>query len=430
MTEKEKMKILIVGCGGSEHALTWKLSRSPRVNKVFIAPGNAGTATIGENISITSAEDILSWLKINRVDLVLIGSASYLAEGLTDQIDRLGIPVFGPTKVAAQIEWSKSFAKNFMLTEGIPTAAFEIFSDIERAKQYVKDQNFPLVIKSDGLAFGLGTIIVKNLKEAELALYELMVRKMFGSAGKTVVIEEFLEGREISVHAFCDGDNALLFPASRDYKRLLDGDKGPNTGGMGSIAPVPWVTPDIMDEIKEEIVLPTLRGLKKIGRPFVGVLFPGVIVTSNGPMALELNARFGDPETQSYMRILKTNLVDILLACINGDLKNYPIEWSDKFACCVITAAEGYPGKYKKGIAIDGLAAFDINSDVVIFQAGTKIRGSDTVVNSRGRALGISAVGNNLNSAINKTYGALEKIKFDGMQFRTDIGKEALILYR
>jgi len=421
------MKILIVGCKGSEHALAWKLRQSARVSKIYIAPGNAGTVTLGENLPLTRTTEIVDWLKTNKVDLVLTGSVSYLAEGLADEIEKLKVPFFGPTKAAAQIEWSKSFAKKFMRERSIPTAPFEIFSDVERAKQYVKNQRFPMVIKADGLASGLGTIIAKNLQEAELALYNLMVKKIFGRAGEVVVIEEFLEGREISIHAFCDGDDAVLFPASQDHKRLLDGDMGPNTGGMGSIAPVPWVTSNIMDEIKEKIVMPTLNGLKKMGRPFVGVLFPGIMITPMRPVALELNARFGNPETQSYMRILKTDLADVLLACINGDLKNCPIKWSDKFTCCVMAATKGYPGKFKKGIRIDGLAAFDANSDVVIFQAGTKINGSDTVVDKMGRAFGASAVGNNLNSAIKNAYEALEKIKFDGMQFRTDIGKEALI---
>src|SRR3989344_5331703 len=383
------MKVLIVGCKGSEHALAWKLHQSAKVSKIYIAPGNAGTASLGENIPISKTTEIIEWLKVNKVDLVVIGSARYLEKGLTDELLKIGVPVFGPTKEAAQIEWSKSFAKKFMHRAGIPTAPFEIFNDVEQVKHYLKNQSFPLVIKADGLAFGLGTIIAKDLGEAELALHNLMIKKIFG-----------------------------------------DGDRGPNTGGMGSIAPVPWVTSEIMNEIKEKIVLPTLRGLKKIGRPFTGILFPGVMITSRGPVVLELNARFGKPEPQSYMRILKTDLAEILLACVNKDLKNFSIEWSNKFTCCVMAAAENYPRKYKKGIKINGLATFGDNSDVVIFQAGTKINGNDTVVDTMGRALGVSALGNELNSAIIKTYKALKKIKFDGMQFRTDIGKEALIPLR
>ncbi|OGF70166.1 phosphoribosylamine--glycine ligase [Candidatus Giovannonibacteria bacterium RIFCSPHIGHO2_02_FULL_44_31] len=424
------MKILIVGYKGSEHALAWKLHQSAKVSKIYFAPGNAGTATLGENLPLRRIIDIVDWLKVNSVDLVLTCSASCLAEGLANEVEKLKIPFFGPTKAAAQIEWSKSFAKKFMRDKGIPTAAFEIFSDIDQAKQYVKNQNFPLVIKADGLAYGLGTIIAKNLREAELALGNLMEKKIFGKAGNAVVIEEFLEGREISIHAFCDGDDAELFPVSRDYKRLLDGDKGPNTGGMGSIVPVPWVTAEMMGEIKEKIVMPVLYGLKKMGRPFMGILFPGVMITSRGPVVLELNVRFGNPETQSYMRILKTDLVDVLLACVNKNLKNFSIEWSDNFACCVMAAAEGYPRKYKKGIKISGLGAFDANSEVVIFQAGTKINGMDTVVDKMGRALGVSAIGNDLSSAIRNAYEALDRIKFDGMQFRTDIGKKALIPFR
>ena len=421
------MKILIVGYKGSEHALAWKLHQSAKVSKIYIAPGNVGTASLGENIPISKITEIIEWLKVNKVDLVLTGTVSYLKDGLADEIQKLKIPFFGPTKATAQIEWSKSFAKKFMQRAGIPTAPFEIFNDFEQTKQYMKNQSFPLVIKADGLADGLGTIIAKNLGEAELALHNLMIKKIFGRAGEVVIIEEFLEGREISIHAFCDGENAILFPASQDHKRLLDGDRGPNTGGMGSIAPVPWVTSEIMHEIKEKIVLPTLKGLKRMGRPFTGILFPGVMITSKGPVVLELNARFGNPETQSYMRILKTDLADVLLACVNKDLKNFSIEWSNKFACCVMVAAEGYPGKYTKGIKIKGLKAFGTDSDVKIFQAGTKINDGDVVVGGMGRVLGVSTLGDDLSTAIQRAYKALEKIKFEGMYFRTDIGKKALI---
>ncbi len=420
------IKILIVGRNGSDHALAWKLHQSVKVSKIYFAPGNAGTVTLGENIPLIKISEIVEWLKANSVDLVITNEALYLKDGLADEIGKLGIPFFGPTKAAAQIEWSKSFAKKFMQAEGIPSAAFEIFSDVEQAKQYIKNRRFPLVIKSDGLAFGPGTIIAENLHEAELALCDLMEKKIFGKVGEVVIIEEFLEGREISIHAFCDGENTILFPPSQDHKRLLDGDKGPNTGGMGAIAPVSWVTSEIMHEIKEKIVLPTLKGLKRMGRPFIGVLFPGVIITKKGPIALELNARFGDPETQSYMRILKSDLLDILLACINNNLLNISIEWTGQYSCCVIAATEGYPKTFRNRIRINGIANPRSNSDVVVFQSGTIVRGDSIMVNSRARVLGISAIGHDLNAAIKKAYGALKEIKFDGIQFRTDIGMKAL----
>ena|SRR3989344_1262148 len=421
------MKILIVGCKGSEHALAWKLRQSARVSKIYIAPGNAGTVTLGENLPLTRTTEIVDWLKTNKVDLVLTGSVSYLAEGLADEIEKLKVPFFGPTKAAAQIEWSKSFAKKFMRERSIPTAPFEIFSDVERAKQYVKNQRFPMVIKADGLASGLGTIIAKNLQEAELALYNLMVKKIFGRAGEVVVIEEFLEGREISIHAFCDGDDAVLFPASQDHKRLLDGDMGPNTGGMGSITPVPWVASEIMDKIKEKIVLPTLRGLKRIGRPFIGILYPGVIITPNGPMALELNARFGDPETQSYMRILKTDLHEIIAACIEGKLDKVKIEWESGSACCVALVSAGYPSEnYKIDVPVFGLERLTTSNHTLLFYSNIKWS-NNQLITSGPRVISVSSTGLTLKEAINRAYQGIDKIHFDGMYYRKDIGEKALL---
>src|SRR3989344_317228 len=271
------MDILIVGGGGSEHALVWKIKQSPKAGNIFIAPGNAGTAQIGLNLLISKTEEIIDWLKENKVDLVVVGPDNYLAEGITDEIQKLGIPVFGPTKDAAEIEWSKSFAKEFMKEEGIPTAGFQRFSNFDSAFAYAKSQKFPLVIKADGLALGKGVIIANSLAEAESALQRIMKNGEFGEAGREVIIEEYLDGREISIHAFCDGETTFIFPASQDHKRIFDGDKGPNTGGMGTIASVPWVSEKLLEEIKEKVVLPCLRGLKKRSRPFTGILYPGII---------------------------------------------------------------------------------------------------------------------------------------------------------
>ena len=418
------MKILVVGSGGREHSLVWKLKQSPTVRDIFVAPGNAGTGQIAENLPLVTTNEIIEWLKKNKVDLVIVGPDNYLEEGIVDEIKKLKIPVFGPTKVAAEIEWSKSFAKQFMQEEGIPTASFHVFSDYKKASEYTKTQKFPLVIKASGLALGKGVVVAHNLSEAEQALKKMMNEKIFGSAGMDVVIEEFLVGKEISIHAFCDGETAILFPAAEDHKRIFDEDKGPNTGGMGTIAPVPWVSDKILKEIEEKIVQPTLRALKKRGRPFSGILFPGVMITDEGPKAIEFNARFGDPETQSYMRILETDLVEILLACTNGMLKKQKIKWSKKSACCVVCASGGYPGKYETGKTISGLDTIH-NKSVVVFHAGTKMDGNKAVTNG-GRVLGGTAVGKNLKTALSKSYDAIKSISFEGMQYRKDIGKKSL----
>ena len=417
------MKILVVGSGGREHALVWKLKQSPTVRDIFVAPGNAGTAQLATNLLLSTTNEIVDWLKKNRADLVVVGPDNYLEEGIVDKIKELGIPIFGPTKAAAEIEWSKSFAKQFMKEEGIPTASFHVFSDYKKASEYTKTQKFPLVIKASGLALGKGVIIAHNLNEAEQALKKMMNEKIFGSAGTEVVIEEFLVGKEISIHAFCDGETAILFPAAEDHKRIFDEDKGPNTGGMGTIAPVPWVSDKILKEIEEKIVQPTLRALKKRGRPFCGILFPGVMITDEGLKVIEFNARFGDPETEVYMRILETDLVEILLACTNGMLKKQKIKWSEKSACCVVCASGGYPGKYETGKTISGLDTIH-NKSVVVFHAGTKMNGNKAVTNG-GRVLGVTAVGENLKTALSKSYDAIKSISFEGMQYRKDIGKKS-----
>lgn len=417
------MDILITGSGGREHALAWKLKQSPKVKNVFVAPGNAGTALIAQNVPATTTEEIITWLKNNAVELVIVGPDSHLADGIVDKLEKLGIAVFGPTKAAAEIEWSKAFAKKFMKDEGIPTAAYEIFNDIEKAKTYLEAKTFPLVIKASGLAFGKGVVIAGSRLEAEAALDEMMGSKIFGEAGSEVVIEEFLQGKEISIHAFCDGEQAVLFPPAQDHKRIFAGDQGPNTGGMGSVAPVPFVTPLQMKEIEEQVIIPTIKALKKIGRPFKGILFPGIMFTKSGPKVIEFNARFGDPETQTYMRILGTDLVEILLACIQGTLKSVDVEWSKESACCVVCASAGYPGEYYKGKVIEGLDS--LQNDVVVFHAGTINNGGNVLTNG-GRVLGVTATGSELKASLEKTYGAIKSISFEGMQYRKDIGLKCL----
>lgn len=426
MNLREDLNILIIGNGGREHALAWKLKQSPKVKNIFVAPGNGGTSLIAKNLSLITTKEIIDWIKENPVDLAIVGPDNYLAEGMVDELEELNVPVFGPTKAAAEIEWSKAFAKEFMKIEGIPTARYELFTDLDKARDYVKTESFPVVIKASGLALGKGVIIANNLQEAESCLDEIMKDKIFGEAGDEVIIEEYLKGVEISTHAFCDGDSAIMFPSAQDHKRIFEHDEGPNTGGMGTIAPVPGITNEQLEEIKDKIVLPTLQGLKKIGRPFKGVLFPGIMLTESGPKVIEFNARFGDPETQSYMRILETDLVDILFSCIDGNLDKQKIDWSNESACCVVLASGGYPGNYDKGKTISGLENLNIK-DIVIFHAGTKTEEITTATNG-GRVLGVTAMDASIQESLAKAYKAIESISFEGMQFRKDIGSKSISL--
>ncbi len=416
------MNILIVGSGGREHAIAWKLRQSPRVEKIYIAAGNAGTAIIGENVPVDTMSEILEWISHNTIDLVIIQQDQHLADGLTDAIRKMGIAVFGPSKAAAEIEWSKSFAKQLMQKARIPTAASMVFSSPEEAKIYCRTQIFPLVIKADGLAQGKGVIIAHDLVEATAAIERISIMKEFGDAGTEILIEEYLEGIEFSVHTFSDGKHVAMFPSSQDHKRAYDNDQGPNTGGMGTIAPVPDITKEIMNEIEQTIILPCIRELSRLGKPFVGVLYPGIMLTKNGPKVIEFNARFGDPETQSYMRILKTDLLDVMLACIEQRLDAVHIEWSSEYACCISLASKGYPGEYQKGFLVSGISTAEKNKDVVLFHAGTKHEGGNIITNG-GRVLGVSVTSSDLSSALQKGYEAVDTIHFKGMEYRKDIGK-------
>jgi phosphoribosylamine---glycine ligase len=420
------MNILILGGGGREHALGWKLKQSKNVNNIYFSPGNGGTSSVGVNIEIDISDEksLLSTIKQQNIDFVVIGPDDYLANGLTNLLEEKGIKVFGPTKEASEIEWSKSFAKQFMIEEGIPTAEFKDFSDFKEAQQYLEQSRFPIVIKADGLALGKGVVIAKNINEAQKALQEMMLEKVHGIAGNKVVIEEYLEGKEISAHAFCDGENIIMFPPAQDHKPIYDNDKGPNTGGMGTVASLPWVTKSLMKEIENTIVLPTIKGLKKRGRIFKGILFPGIMVTKSGPRVIEFNARFGDPETQSYMRILKTDLLDILLACSDGGLSKTEIEWEDEFACCIVLASAGYPKGSQKGVLINGMDN-NVPKNIEIFHAGTKMDGGKLLTNGS-RVLNVTAVGSDLKKSINEAYKAISSINFDGMQYRKDIGNKSL----
>lgn len=419
------MKILIIGSGGREHAIGWKLTKSKKVNKLYFSPGNAGTSLIGENIKIDNSDHqkIIKWALKNRIDLVIVGPDQYLAEGIVDSIQKSGIKVFGPSKNASEIEWSKSFAKKFMIEEGIPTAKFGVFDDYKKAIAYTKKHKFPLVIKADGLALGKGVVIARSFSETKIALEEIMIKKVHGKAGNSVVIEEYLVGKEISIHAFSDGKTSVLFPSSQDHKRIYDNDIGPNTGGMGVVSPLPWMTEKLMREIDKKIIRPTIKGLEKRDRKFVGILFPGIIITKNGPKVIEFNARFGDPETQAYMRLLKSDLLTVLLACVEGELSSISVKWEKEYASCVVLASGGYPGKYKTDIPIQGLTKI---KDSIVFHAGTKkIRGQ--VVTNGGRVLSVTSTGGTLKKSLNKSYKVINQINFNGMQFRKDIGKKSLL---
>ena len=417
------MNILLLGDGGREHAIAWKLAQSPKLKKLFVSPGNAGTGLIAKNVSLNlkNHSQVVEWCKRNKIELVIVGPDNLLADGIVDSLVDAKILTFGPSKSAAEIEWSKVFAKSFMREERIPTAKFRTFKEAAKAKKYILKQKFPLVIKASGLAFGKGVIIAKSYEEAIVAVEDVQEKKIFGRAGNEIIIEEYLEGPEVSIHVFSDGKSFVLFPPSRDHKRAFDNDKGPNTGGMGTIAPVPGVTDELVFKIESEIVKPTLEGLLRCGRKFVGVLFPGIIITADGPKVLEFNARFGDPETQSYMRLLKTDLLDILFACAKGTLKDIAIEWENKSSCCVIMASGGYPGLYKKGVEIKGLVKAEKVNSIVIFHAGTKQKGNKFFTNG-GRVLGVTATGKNLKDAVKESYKAVREINFEGMQFRKDIG--------
>ncbi len=424
------MKVLIVGSGGREHALGWKLKQSPRVSKLYFAPGNAGTQTLGTNIDIkTDKIDKLStFAKNNKIDLTVVGPDDPLAAGVVNFFQKQNLKIFGPTKEAAQIEWSKKFAKELMKEEGIPTANFETFNDFEKAKNYALVQQLPLVIKASGLALGKGVIICKTKDEVVEALENIMIKKIFGEAGNAVIVEEYLSGKEISIHAFCDGKTAVLFPTSQDYKPIFDGNRGPNTGGMGTVAPVSWVTPDLIKQIEETIVMPLLKALQKRGKEFKGLLYPGLMITENGPKVLEFNARFGDPETQSYMRLLDSDLFEIFMACVEGKLDQVDITWAKKSACCIVLASEGYPGSYKKGEEIQGLSAIK-DTDIQVFHAGTALKDNKVITNG-GRVLGMTAIGENLPAGLAKAYENIGPtgVHFNGMHYRKDIGKQSLSL--
>jgi phosphoribosylamine--glycine ligase len=420
------VRVLILGGGGREHALAWALRRSPLVSGLFVAPGNGGTDSLAENVPVDpqDLEAVLDIVVERDIDLTVVGPEAPLVDGIADRLAEKGRLCFGPSKDAARLEGSKVFAKEFMRRHGIPTAEFSVFDDAAAAKRYVRDKGCPIVIKADGLAQGKGVVVAADEKTADAALDSIMVERKHGASGERVVVETCLEGDEVSVHAVCDGDRAVLFPPSQDHKRIFENDRGPNTGGMGAYAPVPFLTKDLLDEIHRRIIVPTLRGMKAEGTPYCGVLYAGLMITPEGPSVLEFNVRFGDPETQVILPLLKSDLL-ALLHRTAGHLPPDPVQFhEDRFAACVVAAAQGYPGAYEKGIPIRGLEDAD-DERRIAFHAGTA-KGESGWVTSGGRVLGMTAWGRELAEALHHAYGGLGMIRFRGAYWRKDIGHRAL----
>lgn len=418
-----KKRILVTGSGGREHALAWKLSQSPEVEKIYAAPGNAGTAQLGENVAIAAedVEKLVEFAKANRIDFTIVGPDDALAAGVVDAFQKAGLKIFGPPAAAARLESSKAFAKEFMRRHGIPTADYREFTDCAEALDFCRSAKYPLVVKADGLALGKGVIIAQNLGEAEGAVRMCLEDGAFGAAGKRIVVEEFLEGVECSIHALVDGSSYLLLPDCRDHKKAFDGNTGPNTGGMGTISPSGSVDEALRVRICREVLDPFLAGIQKDGIAFRGMLFPGLMLTAEGPKVLEFNCRWGDPETQVLVRRLRSDLLPLLEATAEGTLSEARPEWDERSAVCVILASGGYPGAYEKGKAISGLEAAGELGDVVVFHAGTKAQAGQILTNG-GRVLGVTALGANLTDARALAYGAADRIFFDGIRRRNDIG--------
>ncbi|WP_311650065.1 phosphoribosylamine--glycine ligase [Selenomonas artemidis] len=417
------MNILIIGSGGREHALCWKLADSIDDGYIYAIPGNPGMAE-SPDISIEDNAAIVDFAKGAKIDLVVVGPEVPLMNGLVDDLTAAGIRAFGPTAAAAQIEGSKSFAKNLMKKYGIPTARYEVFTAAEPARAYIRETGAPIVIKADGLAAGKGVVVAMTEREALDAIDRIMEDGSFGTAGNSVVIEEFMEGEEASLLAFTDGKVIRPMISAQDHKRAFDGDKGPNTGGMGTYAPAPVMTPEMTARAVEEILKPTIEAMAKEGRPYHGCLYAGLMITSEGPKVVEFNARFGDPETQVVLPLLDGNLAEIMCACCEGRLADVPIAWKDGAAVCVVLAAGGYPGQYEKGHEIHGIADAE-DMGALVFHAGTAERKGKIVTNG-GRVLGVVGRGADISSAVRTAYAAAEKISFEGMYYRKDIAHRAL----
>lgn len=418
------MKVCVIGNGGREHALAWRLSISPSVTKVYAIPGSAAMSDCAELVGIDwqQSDHLISFLKENQVDLVVVGPEAPLVAGLADVLNKAGIPVFGPSKSAAQLEGSKVFAKDLMKKYNIPTATYGVFHKVDEAKTFIAQTGAPIVVKADGLAAGKGVVVAMTVDEANAAVEDMLSGNRFGDAGSTVVIEEFMEGEEASLLAFVDGKTVVPMIASQDHKRIFDGDKGPNTGGMGTYAPAPVLTDALRDEAMKTILEPMVAAMEKEGMPYVGCLYVGLMITDEGPKVVEFNARFGDPETQVVLPLLDSDLGQIMMACATGTLTADMVKWKDSSAACVILASKGYPETSSKGDVISGdIKQYDTT---IVFHSGTKLVGENYVTNG-GRVLGVVGLGKDLRTALDRAYGRIEYIDFEGMQYRTDIGAKA-----
>jgi len=421
------MKVLVIGSGGREHAIAWKLSQSKKVEKIYCAPGNGGIKEIAELVDIKSDDiyGLLDFAKKNKIDLTVVGPETPLVKGIVDIFCKNGLKAFGPFKDVAMLEGSKVFSKNVMKKFSLATADFKVFDNPESAKKYLKETGVPIVIKADGLAAGKGVIIPKTIEEGLKAIDSIMVEKIFGDSGDKVIIEECLEGEEASLLVFTDGKTIVPLESSQDHKRIFDNDKGPNTGGMGAYSPAPIVTKGILEDAINNVFRPMIDGLGKEGKIYKGVLYAGLMMTKDGPMVLEFNVRFGDPETQAILPRLKSDLVDIMIACVEGTLDKIDVKWEKSSCISVVCASKGYPDEYEKDKEISGLEEAGKIKDVIVFHAGTKSK-NGKIFTSGGRVLGVTSLGKDIKSAKTNAYKAVDCIKFEGMQYRKDISDKAI----
>ncbi|MBF0214341.1 MAG: phosphoribosylamine--glycine ligase [Magnetococcales bacterium] len=421
------MKVLLVGGGGREHALAWKIAQSPLVEKIWCAPGNPGIAAYAECLPIQAdaLDPLVDFARDHAIDLAVIGPEAPLTLGLTDRLQALGIPVFGPTQNAARLEGSKAFMKDLLARHGIPTAPYRTFRDPEAALSYLQTQEIPIVVKTSGLAAGKGAIVCLSREEAREAVERIMIRREFGSAGDETVVEGFLRGEEASLLAFVDGERVIPLAGAQDHKAIWDGDAGPNTGGMGAYSPAPALTETLVKRAIDTLVLPTVRAMAQEGSPYRGILYAGLMIDGDDLQILEYNVRFGDPECQPLLMRMRSDIIPFLMACATGSLEGMQIDWDPRAALCVVMAAKGYPGSYPKGDAIRGLDEAATHSDTMVFHAGTRLD-HDQVVTAGGRVLGVTALGHGVAEAQRRAYEAVRAISWDGVQFRNDIGYRAV----
>ncbi len=414
------MKVLIIGSGGREHAIAWKIAQSPLVDSIYCAPGNGGTYFENkcENINFNTINEILEFAIDNKIDLTIVGPEIPLVNGIVDRFKEEGLRIFGPSKLAAMLEGSKSYSKGFMEKYGVKTAWYKTFENAENAEKFLSECSYPVVIKADGLAAGKGVVICISFNEAKQTIEDFMIKDIFKGSGKKVIVEEFLEGIEASILSITDGETIIPFVSAKDHKRIYDGNVGPNTGGMGAIAPNPFVTEEVMDSFEKDIMLPTLRGIQKENLDYLGIIFFGIMITAKGVYLLEYNVRMGDPETQAVLPLMESDFIELILAALDKKLDSYNIKWFSAHSCCVVAASKGYPGKYETGFDITGIK--DVKNK--IFVAGAKNE-NDKLVTSGGRVLAASALGKTLDESITNAYKDIERIEFDGIYYRKDIGK-------